>query len=364
MFLQEIVAALPGLLLLGFTASGGGGTSAFSRRGVSGTERSRRVPSFVSGFLERSLTGQEIPGDLMSSAFGRTRQLLNEPIDRALSFAPMLSWSWAEPHGRNTLQQLANYNPYSDAYAQSTLPLYERVLRETRAVAQTNPQFQRGGVARQGFELADLDMQAALNRFRELHEARQRDVSQVQSAIQLLNTLENMRAQQLLGAEQTRQGMRTDTMRTLMGAMELLNAMRGQGQQSAITAAEILGTELGRAWENMSGTGSQSSSAFSTTCCFIFLEALNGKLPWYVRWGRYCLVTPLRREGYNRMSRWLVPLMRRFRLARRVVNAILVKPFLRWGRAKYVEFRPRRLLGLYCQAWLRLWEVIGYAFRQ
>lgn len=81
-------------------------------------------------------------------------------------------------------------------------------------------------------------------------------------------------------------------------------------------------------WSSQIGSASGLSS-----CCFIMLECLNGELPWYVRLIRdyYYRQTPEVATGYKQMAKWLVPLMRRSRVVKGIVNLTVVKPLLCYG---------------------------------
>jgi hypothetical protein len=68
-----------------------------------------------------------------------------------------------------------------------------------------------------------------------------------------------------------------------------------------------------------------------TLCCFIFLEAYNGNLPWFVRASRDMFCTGPRVKGYRSMAQWLVPVMQTNRFVRWLVNLFMVKPLTRWG---------------------------------
>jgi hypothetical protein len=68
-------------------------------------------------------------------------------------------------------------------------------------------------------------------------------------------------------------------------------------------------------------------------CCFIFMEAYNGKLPWYVRECRdywYDRIPELG-EGYKKMAKWLVPMMQKSKVVRFLVNNLMVKPISQIG---------------------------------
>lgn len=68
-------------------------------------------------------------------------------------------------------------------------------------------------------------------------------------------------------------------------------------------------------------------------CCFIFLEAHNGTLPWWVRVCRdyYYERNPRIATGYKRMAKWLVPMMKKSKIVRGLVNRLMVTPIAKYG---------------------------------
>jgi hypothetical protein len=69
------------------------------------------------------------------------------------------------------------------------------------------------------------------------------------------------------------------------------------------------------------------------SCCFIFLECYNGKLPEYVRIMRdfHYNEEPALATGYKKMAKWLVPIMRKVKFVAKAVNTLMVKPISRMG---------------------------------
>ena len=92
-------------------------------------------------------------------------------------------------------------------------------------------------------------------------------------------------------------------------------------------------------------------------CCWTFAEAYYGwdNIPDEVRVLRDLEYSLQKREGYRRMSRWLVPLMKKSSVARELTNWLLIKPITSY--AKYYVygegygwiFKP--LKDLYFAAW-------------
>lgn len=103
------------------------------------------------------------------------------------------------------------------------------------------------------------------------------------------------------------------------------------------------------------------SSMPNVSCCWIFLTAHGGELPWWVRKARNVYGTDQIRAGYKRMSIWLVPLMRRSGLARWIVRTVMTEPLTMFaGYQLRVEscrngwvFAPLR------DFWFGVWNKLG-----
>lgn len=147
------------------------------------------------------------------------------------------------------------------------------------------------------------------------------------------------------------------------------------GTQSYNLGSNLLGNMTGSTntaqnnmW-NASSTGSPIgvsnavTSGIGNICCFIFMEAYNGQLPWWVRKCRdmYYKEEPIVALGYKRMARWFVPLMQRSSLVRWLVNITMIKPLTRFGGYicsvpgyekgyRYLEFRD---------FWFAVWRHLG-----
>lgn len=107
-------------------------------------------------------------------------------------------------------------------------------------------------------------------------------------------------------------------------------------------------------------TGSNSGFGI-TLCCFIFLEAYSGKLPWFVRRCRDEFASGPRVAGYRCMAAKLVPLMRKSKLVLWLVKKLMTEPLTKWGGWLYIE--PGYKLGfIYFPIvlfWFGLWAAIG-----
>lgn len=90
------------------------------------------------------------------------------------------------------------------------------------------------------------------------------------------------------------------------------------------------------------------------SCCFIFMESYDGVLPASVRRYRdaYYHWHPTIALGYKRMARWLVPLMRKYNIVKKVVSLTMTKPLTKYSLGK-------RKYKLVAHSWLRIWAMIG-----
>ena len=96
----------------------------------------------------------------------------------------------------------------------------------------------------------------------------------------------------------------------------------------------------------------------NSMCCFIFMEAYAGRIPWYVRASRDLHYTPQIRAGYVAMAKWLVPLMARFTFVRELVNELMIRPLTEDAAWVYSLKGARPRMG-YKTFWLNLWKFIG-----
>ncbi len=238
---------------------------------------------------------------------------------------------------------MAKLNPFSTDWESSTRDLYNRVFTKARAEAQSGPENVRGGTARQGFELADVDTQQSLNRFKEVREQELKESGMVQEATRIANTIEAMRRGTQMQAQGQRQAGESQRTAQSLEASAATQRARANNAANLQMAGDMLGKPRSTTTDNLVGEGNQIQNANQSgmnaglTCCFIFLEALNGTLPPCVRRGRDEQASGRRVAGYVWLSTWLVPWMRRSRSARFLVNWLMVKPFIAFGRMYYGE---------------------------
>lgn len=110
-----------------------------------------------------------------------------------------------------------------------------------------------------------------------------------------------------------------------------------------------------------SGGGMGGMGGIMSMCCFIFLESLNGELPWYVRKARDSRGSNATVRGYRWMSRWLVPAMRVSPKVKILVNSIMVKPMLKAGADEFGEEKSvaGKCLKPLVYFWFGVWTLLG-----
>lgn len=115
-------------------------------------------------------------------------------------------------------------------------------------------------------------------------------------------------------------------------------------------------------WKNSRGFAlSDAGKNASSVCCFIFLEALNGKLPWFVRLERnyYYEQEPRLAVGYKKMAKWLVPLMRKHPSIKHLVNLLMVRPMVIVGGYDHMTNNWGWLLRPVKNFWFSVWKGVA-----
>jgi hypothetical protein len=211
----------------------------------------------------------------------------------------------------------------------------------------------------------------ALNRFREIRGQQDKEAGVVQQAVQIANTIESMRRGTGMQAQQSKNNVINSQTQEALAASGGVGRLRTNNNQNLTLASELLAKPGVSTTTNLTGQGFQSTDTHQinagVSCCFIFLEVLNGSLPECVELGRAQFITPRRRKGYKWMSEWLVPLMQKFAFVKWLMNELLVKPFIAIGEIHYAQEWTNRpiaafrwmLLRPYCQAWFWLWACLS-----
>lgn len=109
--------------------------------------------------------------------------------------------------------------------------------------------------------------------------------------------------------------------------------------------------EIARASKPRSGGG----------CCFIFLEARygTGVMDSVVRRYRDEMMTDRNRRGYYKLSEVLVPLMRKSRVIKGLVQLTMTSPLVAYGRYHYNRWLPGAVFKPVKDFWLWLFDYLG-----
>ena len=348
------------------------GATKFTRQGTSTTDKSFTLPTDLGNLIQKAYTGSGIPASTVSNESNLLNLLLARTIGNVPGLSSLQTSEGIDPtsyEGLTALKTMSQRNPYSSDYESAIGDLYDRQFSKARSIAQSGPSNVRGGTARQGFEVAELGADQARNKFREVRGQQDKEAGVVQGAVNTMNTIESMRRGSTLQAQGQHQASESARTGEALHAQSGVDSIRKANQGNIQMAADMLGNPRQTVTDNLSGRGQQASSSSGfgggLTCCFIFLQALNGQLPEWVRLGRDQFCTPNRILGYRWIANWLVPLMRRFILITRMVNWIMVKPFLIAGDWWYGN--ERNLVGplvanTICRAWFFTWSFIGWIY--
>lgn len=344
-------------------------SSRFSRQGTTTQQKTYNLPADLAALIKQSFLTTGVPQatgeaetDFLTGLFSRDQQAVpgKSMLELIQGIDP------ASFTGGSAVTNMLARNPYSTDYESGVGDLYERMFDVARARAISGPQNVRGAQDRMGLELGEIDAQVGMNQFRDVRQQQDKEAGVVQQAVQIHNAIETMRRGSQMQAQGQQQGAESQRTGQAIAGSNALQGRQAANSANLSMASEFLGAPTATQTENLRGRGNQSTGSQSwgagITCCFILLESLNGKLPLYVRKGRDEFVTEARRDGYVHLARWLVPLMCRSKWMLRLVNLIMVRPFLAHGKRHYGGRRGS--VGWWgtlpvCWMWISLWQVVG-----
>lgn len=353
----------------------GGGSSetssAFSRKGEEKKTESFGMPSYLGDLIDKQNQ------DLTTGNVDPHRSFLDLLLSRDQQAFPTFS-QFSQLSGDqlanypwySNLTSLAQRDPFSSAYEASTTDAFIQRLNDS--LGRLDGATVRGGTNHSALLKGQATSDAMRQRGEDLARQRGVDSGITLGSAGLLNQLQQIISGQKLGATGALQGgnnayiqqaLEAGNQRTQRGAVATGGLAQG---------ARLRGEHNEAITSDMSGQGTQNSSNFNwgtgaSLCCFIFLEALNGEMPAYVRRGRDKHQTPEGVRGYKWMASWLVPKMQRNRLVRWLVNYSIVKPIMAYGAWLYDEKTEPGYRCGWCFApvlygWLGVWNVIGRTY--
>jgi len=353
-----------------FGSEQGKQSTAFKRTGTSVSSKTKDRPSFVrnagQSLIESSGVSPELAGiENATLASLMSKDYLSMPgMDRLQQFFSLAPDSFV---GSPALGSIAGIDPYDTKYTDGLEGFFQNLFQEASANARTGPDAIRGGTAHGAMVEGNVLEKAALDKFREITGLQLQQADVTTKASQILEMLSQGRRGQAMQA----QGMSVEEylkgLGISMDAADAVNKKRQAGTQSINGLEGMFGSESVTNTDNLAGKGNQNTSGsawnLGLDCCFIFMEALNGQLPWYVRRGRDVLRTDQQALGYRKMSKWLIPLMQRSSLVMKTVNLVMVKPFLCYGKWFFNVEGRRPLAGPLCkpicEVWFKVWNFLG-----
>lgn len=358
---------------IGFDFGGGSSTqqSNFARKGTSDNAISYALPSFLQDLISGNASSTASDPALASKQTNLLSSLMTKSPD-ALPGANVLSDNMAIAPtsftGASTLEKISARDPFSTQFENDTQAAYEQRASDAMSMAATGPDAVRGGNARTGVAQGVLADRLAQGRGDEVRKAQLQDSGVVQGASQLFSQIEQARRGTAVGAQGQKAGQVLTQDQNALGAAKQVDQRKIANLAALQMASDMLGTKKGVTKDDMSGAGNQTNDSFNWGvnvlggCCFIFLQALNGHLPWFIEAARHDYYTPVRRHGYKWMANWLVPAMAHHRWVARLVNTVIIRPFLHYGAWLYYDRSGGWrgfMWGPYCELWLRLWSVLG-----
>lgn len=344
---------------------GGQGSSRFKRDGTGVQNTSYSVPARISDLITSQLGNISTDtglGDQQTALFSR---LMQETPESQPGFGPLSTFanqSATGYPGKATLDTVANRNPYDSSYENATDDAFRQRAGDAMAQVASGPDAVRGGDARTGIAQGVMATQLAQQRGQEVRQAQLQDLMGVLGAANTAASVEGQRANTAVRAGEGVSNIATGVASRGLDAAKATDFNKIQNLALLQLATQLQGSQVSTQTDHFDGHGNQSGWSTGLQCCWTFLQAYNGKLPWFVELARYDFYTPQRRLGYKWMSSWLVPLMRRSRFVAKLVNAVLVKPATRYCAWYYGEPTATwrsALLAPYCKAWLALWGWLG-----
>jgi hypothetical protein len=299
-------------------------------------------------------------GTMFSSLMDNANSAL--PADSTLT--SVMGQSPTGYSGRSTLASMSARNPFSGTYENTTADAFKQRASDALAQVASGPEAVRGGSARTGIAQGVMATRLGQERGHEIRAAQTAEAPLVLGATNAMTQAEQARTGQSLQAAQGLNMSRLQQQNMGLQAGRAIDVNKLNNLQLLQLASSLQGTTKDVQTDDFAGTGNQSQNMMygGVDCCFIFLQGLNGKLPWYIELARYDYYTTQRKRGYKWMSRWLVPRMIRSRAWTTLVNVVIVKPFLAYGAWLYKDYTASwrgRVAKPYCKAWLALWNTIG-----
>lgn len=249
-------------------------STAFRRAGS--TSQQRTYPglnSLYTNIVSTNLLGSLISSSLAAAEQTRLALLLGQNVEEipgGLTLYNIHALSNTAFTGQAFLEALLLRDPDSTAYQTATEAAFEESFAVARSMIASTPVNVRGGTARQAFELAELDTQISLTRWKELTGRYDTIINQNLQATQLLQaTLGQIRRDQLQAQQQQAATEQGQVMQTL-AASDAVNKIREASTRMSGSIGEFLGWPTMTVTEALEGQGVGQSGTATTFGSTIF----------------------------------------------------------------------------------------------
>ena len=235
-------------------------STAFERFGNARQTKDYSLPFSLRAFIDFAYTTSAPAGDLSHNEQVFLNNLfLQDPqcLPGGTTLATIQALVAELFDGASDLQQIYQKDPFSTEYELATTELYNRVFLKARSTAQSGPVNVRGGTARMGFELAELDTLQSINRFREIWQNQVTVAQLVTSAVQVANVIEQGRRETMLRAQQQQAATEQGRVQQMLAAGEVLESLRANHIRTLAAGGEFTGVPIMIQQEDLQGQGFQ-----------------------------------------------------------------------------------------------------------
>lgn len=232
----------------------------FSRQGISFQSKGYVLPSALISVMAAAYLAANQWTGLTSRESTFLASLLSQdqtciPGGMTLQTAQDLQWT-AFP-GSAELQAIWQQDPFSSAFETSTEAAYTRAYAVARSAAMSGPTNVRGGTARQGFELAELDTQFSIQRFEAIWKNKLAVAQIVAGAVKIANDIEAERRASSLSAQKAQAATEQGRVQQMLAACEATQRMASDSVRTSAMGGEFLGQPQMITDESLQGQGFQ-----------------------------------------------------------------------------------------------------------
>lgn len=136
-----------------------------------------------------------------------------------------------------------------------------------------------------------------------------------------------------------------------------IGVAEGLGQGSLQTKLAEMGIT---SQQEMNYHGGLGKLVGSVCGCYIFRAHYGVEIPWWIVFARdyFHAQDPMLGHGYKRMAKWLVPLMKRWTIVRKIVEYTMIRPLTLYGGYMYnvVGYEGGYIFKPVINFWFKIWR--------